>query len=188
MADVRHSSIFRSQMAHTVGLQPGWPSLAVVCPVKGCRQHSRENWATQLSAHYGGPRVFVFVVESELDPAVAALEDIMQQHQQCSRQRQTIPDCKQQPHDSTDGQRAGFMHHHQQQQHQQCGKQQQTPLDSNQQLRNWTAGQYAASIHQQQLLHQQQHHVLHRWQDGPHQQVVLVNAGLATTCSQKIHK
>jgi hypothetical protein len=30
--------------------------------------------------------------------------------------------------------------------------------------------------------------VLHSWQQGPQQVVLLLNAGLAQTCSQKIHK
>lgn len=48
------SSIFKSHLgSQTAGLHTGWPRLAVVCPVKGCRQHSRDNWATQLAAHYG---------------------------------------------------------------------------------------------------------------------------------------
>jgi hypothetical protein len=38
-------------------LQAPWPPVAVICPVKGCRQHSRDNWASQLSAHYGSHAV-----------------------------------------------------------------------------------------------------------------------------------
>jgi hypothetical protein len=30
-----------------------WPPLAVVLPVKGCRPHSTDNWASQLAATYG---------------------------------------------------------------------------------------------------------------------------------------
>ncbi|WIA44235.1 hypothetical protein OEZ86_010545 [Tetradesmus obliquus] len=78
-------SIYKSRPP---GSQAPWPPLAVICPVKGCRQHSRGNWASQLAAHYGGPRVFVFVVESAADPAVAALQEILSQQQQGDKQQQ----------------------------------------------------------------------------------------------------
>lgn len=35
------------------GSSSAWPPLAVVLPVKGCRPHSTENWASQLDALYG---------------------------------------------------------------------------------------------------------------------------------------
>jgi hypothetical protein len=86
----------------------------------------------------GGPRVFVFVVESAADLAVAALQDMMTQQQQ------------------------------QQQQQQLCGK---SPL---QQQQGGVAGVPG--------------NVLHCWQQGSQQVVLLLNAGLAQACSQKIHK
>lgn len=95
------------------------------------------------TAAIGGPRVFVFVVESELDPAVAALQDMMQQYPRCSRQQDQMDHSKQHCNSAPDPQQ------------------------------------------QQQ---QQQHQVIECWQDGPQHQVMLVTAGLTTSCSQKIHK
>ncbi|WIA23726.1 hypothetical protein OEZ85_000411 [Tetradesmus obliquus] len=144
-----------------VGTAP-WPPLAVVCPVKGCRQHSSANWASQLAAHYGGPRVFVFVVESAADPAVAALQDMLseqQQQQQGGKQQQQQQDML-----SEQQQQGG-----KQQQQQQDGKQQQ----QQQQQQVFTSGLPGC--------------VLHAAQQGPGQWVLLVDAGLAQSCSQKIH-
>ncbi|EFJ40451.1 hypothetical protein VOLCADRAFT_119967 [Volvox carteri f. nagariensis] len=44
---------------------------SVVMPVKGCRPHSLDNWESHLGLMYDGPLEFVFVVESEEDPAAA---------------------------------------------------------------------------------------------------------------------
>jgi hypothetical protein len=90
----------------------------------------------------GGPHVFVFVVESADDPAVAALQEMMTQQQQ----------------------------QQQQQQRQLYGK---SPLQRQQQQVG-IAGLPG--------------NVLHCWQQGSEQVVLLLNAGLAQTCSQKIHK
>eukprot|EP00879_Flechtneria_rotunda_P028442 GHRR01030553.1.p1 GENE.GHRR01030553.1~~GHRR01030553.1.p1 ORF type:complete len:275 (+),score=126.06 GHRR01030553.1:531-1355(+) len=47
--------LFKSCPAPKVFQQPHpvWPPLAAVCPVKGCRHHSKDNWTTQLAAAYG---------------------------------------------------------------------------------------------------------------------------------------
>jgi hypothetical protein len=95
--------------------------------------------AVCLLCDAGGPRVFVFVVESADDPAVAALQDMVTQQQQ-------------------------------QQQLQLCGESQQQ-----QQQQQGSAEGLPGSV-------------LHAWQQGPQQVVLLLDAGLASTCSQKIHK
>lgn len=50
------SSSRRSSGSSCAGNRCGsdtWPPLAVILPVKGCRPHSTENWASQLAALYG---------------------------------------------------------------------------------------------------------------------------------------
>ncbi|GLC37638.1 hypothetical protein PLESTB_001665300 [Pleodorina starrii] len=53
------------------------PPVSVVMPVKGCRPHSRINWESHLGLQYGGPLEFLFVVESEDDPAVGPLRELI---------------------------------------------------------------------------------------------------------------
>ncbi|GBF99914.1 hypothetical protein Rsub_12822 [Raphidocelis subcapitata] len=54
------------------------PPVTVVLPVRGCRPASRANWASQLNSSYDGPLRFVFVVDSESDPAVPVLRELLQ--------------------------------------------------------------------------------------------------------------
>jgi hypothetical protein len=51
-----------------------WPPVSVVMPVKGCRPHSRSNRSSHLGLSYPGPLEFIFVVESEEDPAFRELQ------------------------------------------------------------------------------------------------------------------
>ncbi|KAF8066423.1 hypothetical protein HT031_002747 [Scenedesmus sp. PABB004] len=118
-------SIWRSRPPGSAAADAAWPPLAVVCPVKGCRPHGADNWASQLAAHYGGPRVFVFAVESPADPAVAALSALLAGCEPLAPAPGALP-----------------------------------PLPG---------------------------HVLAAWRQGPGRLVLLVSAGLASTCSQKIH-
>ena len=60
------------------------PKVSVVMPVKGMREHSRNNWASHLSSSDGLNRPsrgleFVFVVESEADPAYDTLLALIEQ-------------------------------------------------------------------------------------------------------------
>ena len=67
-----------------------WPGVSVVLPVKGTRPHSLSNWRSQLASRYPGPLQFVFVVESEQDPACEALRGLLaeraREHEQRRRQ------------------------------------------------------------------------------------------------------
>ncbi|GMH45669.1 hypothetical protein BSKO_13632 [Bryopsis sp. KO-2023] len=54
------------------------PGVSIVLPVKGVRQHSVENWKTQLALNYEGNLEFIFVVESWQDLALAALTSVIQ--------------------------------------------------------------------------------------------------------------
>ena len=45
----------------------------MVMPVKGVKEESLQNWATQLTTGYGGELEYLFCVESEDDPAVRAV-------------------------------------------------------------------------------------------------------------------
>lgn len=51
--------------------------VSVVMPVKGCRPHSVSNWLSQVNMQYSGPLEFLFVVESEADPAYGALTELL---------------------------------------------------------------------------------------------------------------
>mmetsp|Transcript_19855 Transcript_19855/g.55228 ORF Transcript_19855/g.55228 Transcript_19855/m.55228 type:complete len:405 (+) Transcript_19855:295-1509(+) len=57
------------------------PGVAVIMPVKGCKEHSVSNWLSQISMQYNGPTEFIFVVESEDDPAYIVLERIAKAEQ-----------------------------------------------------------------------------------------------------------
>ena len=108
-----------------------------------------------------GPSVFVFVVESALDPAVVAVAGLMQQQgalclQQLHQKHQTQQQYQQ-------GERIACALHN--------GKQQQQ--------QQWPPGVLA--VWQQQHRRRQQQQCARRL-------VVVAQAGLATTCSQKIHK
>lgn len=48
--------------------------VSVVLPVKGVRAHSLENWQTHLGVSYPGKLEYIFVVESEDDPAYRKLQ------------------------------------------------------------------------------------------------------------------
>ncbi|KAF5834628.1 nucleotide-diphospho-sugar transferase [Dunaliella salina] len=52
------------------------PPVSVIMPVKGCRTHSEANWASHLSMQYDGPIEFLFVGESEVDPAWPRLRSL----------------------------------------------------------------------------------------------------------------
>ncbi|CAL5219139.1 g915 [Coccomyxa viridis] len=45
------------------------PGVTVILPVKGCRKHSVSNWASHVRLRYAGPVEFLFVVDSQDDPA-----------------------------------------------------------------------------------------------------------------------
>lgn len=53
------------------------PKCAVVMPVKGVHEGSADNWRSQVTSMYGGPLNFLFVVESEADPAFAAIRRLI---------------------------------------------------------------------------------------------------------------
>ena len=53
-------------------------------PVRGCRPHSRENWASQLAARYGGPLRFVFAVDSASDPAVPVVTALLRERRRAA--------------------------------------------------------------------------------------------------------
>ena len=46
----------------------------MILPVKGCRSHSQENWASQLAMSYPGSLEYLFVLDSQSDPAFAAIQ------------------------------------------------------------------------------------------------------------------
>jgi hypothetical protein len=51
------------------------PHVTCVLPVKGCTAAKVANWRSQLSSDYGGPLDYIFVVESDADPAVRLAHD-----------------------------------------------------------------------------------------------------------------
>ncbi|MEW5308163.1 MAG: hypothetical protein WDW38_000141 [Sanguina aurantia] len=57
-----------------------WPGVTVVLPVKGCRSHSLENWMSHVAMDYDGPREYLFVLESESDPAFNVLQPLLTHH------------------------------------------------------------------------------------------------------------
>jgi hypothetical protein len=57
-----------------------WPPLAVVLPVKGCRPHSTENWASQLAALYGERRALLHIHAACLVSVQVDTADCMRQH------------------------------------------------------------------------------------------------------------
>ena len=56
------------------------PKCAVVLPVKGVRDDSYANWRSQVTSMYGGPLAFLFVVESDDDPAYPHIERLIREH------------------------------------------------------------------------------------------------------------
>uniref|UniRef100_A0A7S3VJX6 ceramide glucosyltransferase n=1 Tax=Dunaliella tertiolecta TaxID=3047 RepID=A0A7S3VJX6_DUNTE len=58
-----------------------YPPVSLIMPVKGCRAHSEANWASHLSMQYDGPVEFLFVGESEADPAWPCLRSLAAQQQ-----------------------------------------------------------------------------------------------------------
>ena len=55
---------------------PALPSIAVIMPVKGIREHSVSNWRSQLDSDYSGRLHFFFVTGSPEDPAFAATRQL----------------------------------------------------------------------------------------------------------------
>lgn len=116
----------------------------------------------------GGRRIFIFVVESQDDAAVAALREMMTQQQQ-----------QQQLHG--DEQKLNSVAH--------------VELAEYVQIKQQAEAETVKQRGDTQQQHSQPQHqfssttcVLNSWRQGPGQMVLLVNAGLTTTCSQKIHK
>ncbi|BDA40970.1 hypothetical protein COCOBI_01-6250 [Coccomyxa sp. Obi] len=58
-----------------------WPGISIVLPVKGCRKHSLQNWKSQLHSKYSGPIEYLFVVDSQADPAYSAISDLLDSKQ-----------------------------------------------------------------------------------------------------------
>ncbi|KAJ3678131.1 hypothetical protein LUZ60_001934 [Juncus effusus] len=53
------------------------PRVSVVMPLKGFGEHNLQNWRSQITSLYGGPLEFIFVVESNKDPAYHAVSKLI---------------------------------------------------------------------------------------------------------------
>ncbi|KAJ8750990.1 hypothetical protein K2173_016171 [Erythroxylum novogranatense] len=67
------SDIHELDHSHQVHL----PGVSVVMPLKGFGEHNLCNWRSQITSLYGGPLEFLFVVESEEDPAYHAVSRLL---------------------------------------------------------------------------------------------------------------
>lgn len=65
--------------ARKISMRNKLPGISVVMPVKGCRTYCLSNWSSHVNVKYGGPIEFLFVVESEEDPAFAKLNAFTKQ-------------------------------------------------------------------------------------------------------------
>ena len=63
------------------GNQESLPFVTVVMPCKGVHSASYTNWKSQIVSLYGGPMEFIFVVESEDDPAYPVITQIIDEHE-----------------------------------------------------------------------------------------------------------
>jgi hypothetical protein len=58
-------------------VQERLPRVSVIMPLKGLGEHNLQNWKTQITSLYGGPLEFLFVVESQDDPAYRAVSRLI---------------------------------------------------------------------------------------------------------------
>ncbi|KAM0868229.1 hypothetical protein ACQ4PT_041463 [Festuca glaucescens] len=63
------------ELEHSV--QEKLPRVSVIMPLKGLGEHNLQNWKTQITSLYGGPLEFLFVVESQDDPAYRAVSRLI---------------------------------------------------------------------------------------------------------------
>ncbi|KAJ8768802.1 hypothetical protein K2173_023706 [Erythroxylum novogranatense] len=68
-----YSDIHELEHSNQVNL----PRVSVVMPLKGFGEHNLHNWRSQITSLYGGPLEFLFVVESEEDPAYHAVSRLL---------------------------------------------------------------------------------------------------------------
>nr|GMD31338.1 Ceramide glucosyltransferase-A like [Ipomoea batatas] len=61
--------------------QANLPRVTIVMPLKGFGEHNLHNWRSQITSLYGGPLEFLFVVESEKDPAYSAVKQLLDDYQ-----------------------------------------------------------------------------------------------------------
>ncbi|XP_019190469.1 PREDICTED: uncharacterized protein LOC109184862 isoform X2 [Ipomoea nil] len=61
--------------------QVNLPRVTIVMPLKGFGEHNLHNWRSQITSLYGGPLEFLFVVESEKDPAYSAVKQLLDDYQ-----------------------------------------------------------------------------------------------------------
>ncbi|KAL6776996.1 hypothetical protein ACKKBF_B19795 [Auxenochlorella protothecoides x Auxenochlorella symbiontica] len=74
----------RSGTPITADLPKTWPSVAIVTPIRGCREHSSLNLESILSQEYEGEYECFFVTDSEEDPAVPLLHSLIAAHKKAT--------------------------------------------------------------------------------------------------------